>query len=115
VAKHINHRGFAKLRPGSMLMAAAKEKPKTQAEWDAETAALKAQEGETSKERMEREVQEEAARRKARVTADPPSTPVPVPKPVPPPPPPPVEDPNEKLIQEELRRKRGYKRLAPGS
>ena len=94
-------------------MAAAKEKPKTQAEWDAETAALKAQEGETSKERMEREVQEEAARRKARVTADSPSTPVPVP--TPPPAPPPVEDPDEKLIQEELRRKRGYKKLAPGS
>ena len=27
---------------------------------------------------------------------------------------PPVEDPDEKLIQEELRRKRGYKKLAPG-
>jgi hypothetical protein len=30
-------------------------------------------------------------------------------------PPPPVEDPDEKLIQEELRRKKGYKKLAPGS
>ena len=39
---------------------------------------------------------------------------VPEEKSTPPPVPPPVEDPDEKLIQEELRRKRGYKKLAPG-
>ena len=73
---------------------------------------------ETSKERMEREVREESARRKARTVPDQPSPPPvdPTPKPAYTKPGASIEDPDEKLIQDELKslqKARGYKKLVP--